>query len=122
MRRTRQTSSCRRLTRGFSARVGAARHPRELLIDAGRLLNSTLVLPELVGLVTDQFLSFVGRFLFPWETGNSSLFRFFSQLKRAFSARGATSPDADPINDSQVLERLPIAAISDAPEEEAHVG
>ena len=81
-----------------------------------------IVIIGLVGLITDQFLSFVGRFLFPWETGNSSLFRMFAQLKRAFSARGATSPEADPINDSQVLERLPIAAIQDVPEEEAHVG
>jgi NitT/TauT family transport system permease protein len=81
-----------------------------------------IVIIGLVGLVTDQCLSFVGRFLFPWETGNSSLFRFFAQLKRAFSARGAAVPDADPINDSQVLERLPIAAISEVSEEEAHVG
>jgi len=81
-----------------------------------------IVIIGLVGLVTDQCLSFVGRFLFPWETGNSSLFRFFAQLKRAFSSRGATAPDADPINDSQVLERLPIAAISEVSEEKAHVG
>jgi NitT/TauT family transport system permease protein len=81
-----------------------------------------IVIIGLVGLITDQFLSFVGRFLFPWETGNSSLFRLFAQLKLAFSSRGAAQPEADPINDSQVLERLPIAAIQDAPEEEAHVG
>ena len=81
-----------------------------------------IVIIGLVGLFCDQTLSFVGRFLFPWETGNSSLFRFFAQLKRAFSSRGATAPDADPINDSQVLERVPIAALQEAPEEEAHVG
>jgi len=34
-------------------RVASLAHQRELLIDAGRLLNSTLALPELVGLVTD---------------------------------------------------------------------
>ena len=81
-----------------------------------------IVIIGLVGLFTDQTLSFVGRFLFPWETGNSSLFRFLAQVKRAFSSRGATAPDADPINDSQVLERVPIAAMQDAAEEEAHVG
>ena len=34
-------------------RVASLAHQRELLIDAGRLLNGTLALPELVGLVTD---------------------------------------------------------------------
>ena len=34
-------------------RVASLAHQRELLIDAGRLLNSTLALPELVALVTD---------------------------------------------------------------------
>ena len=76
----------------------------------------------IIGLVTDQTLSFVGRFLFPWETGNNGLFRLFGQLKLAFSSRGAAPPEADPINDSQVLERMPIAPITDTSEEEAHVG
>jgi NitT/TauT family transport system permease protein len=81
-----------------------------------------IVMIGIIGLVTDQALNFVGRFLFPWETGNNSLFRLFGQLKLAFSPRGAAPPEADPINDSQVLERMPIAPIADAPEEEAHVG
>jgi hypothetical protein len=69
----------------------------------------------------DQVLAFAGNFLFPWETGNSSLFRFVHQLKLALSPRGGSAPEADPINDSQVLERLPIAPISETPEEGAHV-
>jgi NitT/TauT family transport system permease protein len=81
-----------------------------------------IVMIGIIGLVTDQALSFVGRFLFPWETGNNALFRIFGQLKLAFSSRGAAPPEADPINDSQVLERMPVVPMADAPEEEAHVG
>jgi NitT/TauT family transport system permease protein len=81
-----------------------------------------IVMIGIIGLVTDQVLSFSGRFLFPWETGNAGLFRMFKQLKLAFSPRGAALPEPDPINESQVLSRQPIAAIADTPEEEAHVG
>ena len=81
-----------------------------------------IVMIGIIGLVTDQALNFLGRFLFPWETGNNTLFRLFGQIKLALSSRGAAAPEADPINDSQVLERMPIAPIADAPEEEAHVG
>jgi NitT/TauT family transport system permease protein len=81
-----------------------------------------IVMIGLIGLVTDQMLSFVGRFLFPWETGNASLFRFFKQVKLAFSPRGAAVPEADPINDSQVLVRQPLALPDAEEEEKAHVG
>jgi NitT/TauT family transport system permease protein len=81
-----------------------------------------IVMIGIIGLVTDQALSFFGRFLFPWETGNNALFRLFAQLKLALSTRGASLPEPDPINDSQVLERMPIAPVSEPPEEEAHVG
>ncbi len=43
----------RRATFRERERVASLAHQRELLIDAGRLLNGTLALPELVGLVTD---------------------------------------------------------------------
>ena len=43
----------RRATFAERERVASLAHQRELLIDAGRLLNGTLALPELVGLVTD---------------------------------------------------------------------
>jgi NitT/TauT family transport system permease protein len=81
-----------------------------------------IVMIGIIGLVTDQTLSFIGRFLFPWETGNATLFRFFKQLKLAFSPRGSAVPEADPINDSQVLVRQPIAVLPEAEEEKAHVG
>jgi NitT/TauT family transport system permease protein len=81
-----------------------------------------IVMIGIIGLVTDQFLSFLGRFLFPWETGNNSLFRLFAQIKLALSPRGAATPETDPINDSQVLERMPIVPMADTPEKEAHVG
>jgi hypothetical protein len=43
----------RRATFYERERVASLAHQRELLIDASRLLNGTLALPELVGLVTD---------------------------------------------------------------------
>jgi len=86
-------------------------------------LYAGIVMIGIIGLVTDQLLSFIGQFLFPWETGNATLLRFFHNLKLAFSSRGSAVPEADPINDSQVLERMPnIAAPPGAAEEQAHVG
>jgi NitT/TauT family transport system permease protein len=82
-----------------------------------------IVMIGIIGLVTDQVLSYLGQFLFPWETGNARLFRLFHNIKTAFSARGSKVPEADPINDSQVLERQPnLAALAEPPEEQAHVG
>jgi NitT/TauT family transport system permease protein len=82
-----------------------------------------IVMIGIIGLLTDQLLAFLGQFLFPWETGNATLLRFFSQLKLALSSRGTTLPEPDPINDSQVLERMPnIAAPAGSAEEQAHVG
>lgn len=82
-----------------------------------------IVMIGIIGLVTDQLLSFVGRFLFPWETGNATLFRFFHNLKTALSSRGNKVPEADPINDSQVLQRQPnLAGLAETPEEQRHVG
>lgn len=82
-----------------------------------------IVMIGIIGLVTDQALNFFGRFLFPWETGNAGLFRIFKQLRVALSSRGAAVPEPDPINESQVLSRQPIAAIAaETPEKEAHVG
>jgi NitT/TauT family transport system permease protein len=81
-----------------------------------------IVMIGLIGLITDQVLRFVGQFLFPWETGNATLPRWLKQLKLALSPRGAAVPDADPINDSQVMERMPIAPPPAAAEERAHVG
>ena len=41
-----------------------------------------IVIIGIVGLLTDQVLGFVGRHLFPWETGNRRLFRLFAALRR----------------------------------------
>ncbi len=81
-----------------------------------------IVMIGMIGLVTDQALNFLGRFLFPWETGRAGLFRAIKQLKLALSPRGSAEPEPDPINESQVLSRQPIAALQEAPEKEAHVG
>lgn len=40
-----------------------------------------IVIIGIVGLLTDQTFAFVGRYLFPWETGNRRLFRLFAGLK-----------------------------------------
>jgi hypothetical protein len=82
-----------------------------------------IVIIGVVGLLCDQLLSFVGNFLFPWETGNAGLRKLLEGVKLALSPRGAAPPEADPINDSQVLERMPhIAPLAEGPEEQAHVG
>lgn len=41
-----------------------------------------IVMIGIIGLATDLLLGFVGRYLFPWESGNRGLFRMFSMLKR----------------------------------------
>ncbi len=81
-----------------------------------------IVMIGMIGLLTDQTLGYLGRFLFPWETGNATLLRVVKQLKLAFSRRGGDLPEPDPINESQVLARQPVVAIGEAPEKEAHVG
>src|SRR5689334_9231938 len=82
-----------------------------------------IVIIGMVGLLCDQVLSFAGSFLFPWETGHAGLLRVIRSVKLALSPSGAAPPEADPINDSQVLERMPnIAPLTEVPEEQAHVG
>jgi NitT/TauT family transport system permease protein len=68
-------------------------------------LYAGIVMIGIVGLVTDQLLGFMGRFLFPWQTGNPSLWRLVKSIRLALSPRGNALPEPDPINDSQVLER-----------------
>jgi hypothetical protein len=41
-----------------------------------------IVIIGIVGLLTDQILSFIGRHLFPWESGNRRLFRLFSGFSK----------------------------------------
>ncbi|HWA74092.1 MAG TPA: ABC transporter permease [Polyangiaceae bacterium] len=51
-----------------------------------------IVMIGVIGLVTDQVLAFLGRFLFPWESGNTAFSRWSRALSRAFSARTRLSP------------------------------
>jgi NitT/TauT family transport system permease protein len=47
-----------------------------------------IVMIGIIGLATDQVLGFVGKYLFPWESGNRSLYRFLGALagRRALAA------------------------------------
>jgi NitT/TauT family transport system permease protein len=47
-----------------------------------------IVMIGAIGLVTDQVLAFVGRFLFPWESGNTTLVRWLNGLARLWPSRG----------------------------------
>lgn len=42
-----------------------------------------IVIIGIVGLLIDQILAFVGRYLFPWESGNRRLFRLFAGFSRS---------------------------------------
>lgn len=46
-----------------------------------------IVMIGIVGLATDQLLAFVGRYLFPWETGNVQFYRFVKHLLRIVSSK-----------------------------------
>jgi NitT/TauT family transport system permease protein len=49
-----------------------------------------IVMIGIVGLVVDQTLAFIGRYLFPWESGNRRLFRLFAGFSR--SKKDAEAP------------------------------
>ncbi len=57
-----------------------------------------IVMIGIIGLVTDQVLGFIGRYLFPWETGNRQLFRLFARLRgrRAPLVEAAGQPKPAP--------------------------
>jgi NitT/TauT family transport system permease protein len=44
---------------------------------------AAIVIIGLVGLITDQFLALLGRYLFPWETGQTGLARALRAMRRA---------------------------------------
>jgi NitT/TauT family transport system permease protein len=56
-----------------------------------------IVMIGIIGLATDQVLAFLGRYLFPWESGNRRLFRLFSRLKRPSRAAARAEAAAAPI-------------------------
>jgi NitT/TauT family transport system permease protein len=48
---------------------------------------AAIVIIGLVGLITDQFLALLGRYLFPWETGQTKLLRVIRAMRRALPQR-----------------------------------
>jgi len=48
---------------------------------------AAIVIIGLVGLFTDQFLALLGRYLFPWETGQTGLARALRAMRRALPSR-----------------------------------
>jgi NitT/TauT family transport system permease protein len=48
---------------------------------------AAIVILGLVGLITDQFLALLGRYLFPWETGQTGLARALRAMRRALPLR-----------------------------------
>jgi NitT/TauT family transport system permease protein len=45
-----------------------------------------IVMIGIIGLATDQLLAFLGKYLFPWESGNRSLYRFLGSFKKPKAA------------------------------------
>ncbi len=48
---------------------------------------AAIIIIGVIGLLTDQLLALAGRFLFPWESGNTALARIGRGIKRAIPAR-----------------------------------
>lgn len=51
-----------------------------------------IVMIGVVGLATDQLLAFAGRYLFPWETGNTRLYRLVKSARELFAAKRSIEP------------------------------
>ncbi|XXS69169.1 ABC transporter permease [Sorangium sp. So ce131] len=62
----------------------------------------------LIGFATDQLLALLGRLLFPWETGSTTLARWLRGLRRLLPARGRLAADPTPFRES--LDEPPSAA------------
>jgi NitT/TauT family transport system permease protein len=45
-----------------------------------------IIMIGIVGLLTDQFLAWLGRYLFPWESGNTKLLRAWRGMRRTATA------------------------------------
>ena len=55
-----------------------------------------IVMIGVVGLATDQVLAFLGRYLFPWETGNTHLLRWTKGIQRALFSKQHLVTTASP--------------------------
>jgi NitT/TauT family transport system permease protein len=53
-----------------------------------------IVMIGLIGLLTDQVLSFLGKYLFPWESGKTGLIRALRNLRRRTPASASVAPSA----------------------------
>jgi NitT/TauT family transport system permease protein len=52
-----------------------------------------IVMIGIIGLVTDQVLGFVGKYLFPWESGNRRLFSLFANVRKKRTQARSVSPE-----------------------------
>jgi NitT/TauT family transport system permease protein len=57
---------------------------------------AAIVIIGVVGLVTDQLLGVLGRYLFPWETGQTGLLRAWRALRRSVPSRARIEVAAEP--------------------------
>jgi NitT/TauT family transport system permease protein len=48
---------------------------------------ASIIMIGLVGFATDQVLAWLSRYLFPWESGNTTLATWFRRLRRRSPAR-----------------------------------
>jgi NitT/TauT family transport system permease protein len=48
---------------------------------------ASIVMIGMIGLTTDQFLAFLGRYLFPWESGNTRLYRMLRRFSGLLPGR-----------------------------------
>jgi NitT/TauT family transport system permease protein len=53
-----------------------------------------IVMIGMIGLLTDQFLAFLGKYLFPWESGKPGLMRLARSLRRSRPSPSAVTPSA----------------------------
>lgn len=51
-----------------------------------------IIMIGIVGLVTDQALAQAGRFLFPWESGNTAIYRLLGNLRQRLGLARPTAP------------------------------
>lgn len=56
---------------------------------------AAIVMIGLIGLFCDQILALVGRYLFPWESGNTTLYRFLGKVWPSLAERGRPAPSLE---------------------------
>jgi NitT/TauT family transport system permease protein len=56
---------------------------------------ASIIMIGLIGLLSDQILAWVGRYLFPWESGNQGLNRFVHKVRRWLSPKASLKQAAE---------------------------